>query len=214
MDARAHWEGIYEEKAPNVVSWFEPVPLLSLELIDEAGIDRNSAVVDIGGGESRLAAELLSRGFSDITVADISSAALGEAQRQLGDRAEEIDWVEADIRDHDFGRRFDLWHDRAVFHFMVDPSDREGYLSGMRRALVPNGQLVIATFGRDAPPTCSGLPVDRYGAGDLAALLPDFELASSRYVLHRTPGGKEQQFLYARFVRSGGAMGKPASRQA
>jgi hypothetical protein len=147
-------------------------------------------------------------------VAGISSAALDEAKRQLGDRAEKIDWVNVDVRDHDFGRRFDLWHDRAVFHFMVEPSDREGYLSGMRKALVPYGQLVIGTFGPDAPPTCSGLPVNRCGAEDLAALLPDFELASSRYELHHTPGGKEQQFLYARFVRSDGAIGKSAARQA
>ncbi len=159
MDPGAHWEQIYEKKAPNEVSWFEPVPQVSLELIGEAGIDRNAPAVDIGGGESRLAGELLTRGFTDITVADISSTALDEAKQQLGDQAEEIDWVEADIRDHDFGRRFDLWHDRAAFHFMVDSSDRESYLSVLRKALVPNGRMVIATFGPDAPATCSGLPV-------------------------------------------------------
>ncbi len=109
---------------------------------------------------------------------------------------------QADVRRRDFGRSFLLWHDRAVFHFMVDSKDRDAYLSGLRRALAPSGQLILATFGPEAPPRCSGLPVHRYSSEELAELLPDFERVSSRYQLHRTPAGKQQQFLYARLLRS------------
>jgi SAM-dependent methyltransferase len=203
MDPRTHWEQVYEDKAPDEVSWFEPVPQLSLALIDEAHIAHDARVIDAGGGESRLAGELLERGYTDVTVADVAATGLAQAQRELGDRAGKVDWIEADIRTGDFGRQFDLWHDRAVFHFMVDSEDLAAYLDTLRKTLAPTGQLVIATFGPEAPPTCSGLPVQRYGPKDLAPLLPDFELASSRYGVHRTPRDKEQQFLYARFVRSG-----------
>lgn len=202
MDVRAHWERIYGEKRPDEVSWFEPTPRISLELIDEAGIDRGAPVVDVGGGTSRLAGELVARGYTDVTVADISGRSLALARAELGESADRITWLEADVLGDDLGRRFALWHDRAVMHFMVDRRDRDAYLSTLRRSLAQDGQLVVATFGPEAPPTCSGLPVHRYAADQLAELLPDFELASSREMLHRTPGGKEQQFVYARFVRS------------
>ncbi len=134
-------------------------------------------------------------------MADISARALEVAQAQLGDRGDAVTWITTDVLDHDFGRTFDLWHDRAMFHFMVDPRQRDAYLAALRCALAAGGQLVIATFGPQGPTACSGLPVQRYGAQELARLLPDFELASTRTVQHPTPGGNEQQFLYARFVR-------------
>lgn len=202
VGTREDWERIYREQRPDRVSWFEPNPATSLELIDEAAIDPGAAIIDVGGGTSLLAGELLARGYSEITVADVSGESLALAKRQLGEDAERIRWVEADVLQHDFRRSFDLWHDRAMFHFMVEPAAREAYLAAMRRGLEPSGQLVIATFGPDGPTTCSGLPVRRYGAADLARLLPDFGLDSSRIFPHRTPGGAEQQFLYARFTRS------------
>lgn len=202
VGTREHWERIYQEKRPDQVSWFEATPAVSLELIEEAEIDPGAAIIDVGGGTSRLTGELLARGYSDITVADISGESLALAKRELGEDAGRVEWVEADVLEHDFRRGFDLWHDRAVFHFMVEPLAREAYLAAMRKGLAPSGQLVIATFGPDGPTSCSGLPVQRYGTADLARLLPDFELASSRIVSHRTPGGNEQQFLYARFRRS------------
>jgi ubiquinone/menaquinone biosynthesis C-methylase UbiE len=201
VDELAHWQKVYKERAADEVSWFERSPRASLELIEQAAIPRDSPLVDVGGGESRLAAELLGRGFSNITVADISPTALAVARAELGDEAEKVSWVVADIRDHDFGGQFALWHDRALFHFMVEQTDRDAYLATLEKSVAREGQLIIATFGPDGPTSCSGLPVERYGAGQLGALLPDFELASSRTVLHRTPGGKEQQFLYARFAR-------------
>ena len=202
MDSRTYWETVYGGKQPDEVSWYEPVPRVSLELIDEAGVPRDARLIDAGGGESRLAGELLDRGYLDVTVADISGTALAEARRALGERAGHVTWIEADLGRHEFERPFDLWHDRAVFHFMLDDEDRDAYLDAVRRGVAPAGQLIIATFGPEGPPTCSGLPVRRYDAEDLAALLPDFELASERHVVHRTPGGNEQQFLYGRFVRS------------
>ena len=197
-----HWKRIYQEQRPDRVSWFEAIPAVSLELIEEAAVDPGAAVIDVGGGASRLAGQLLGRGYSDVTVTDISGKSLALAQQELGDDADRIEWIEADVLEHDFDRRFVLWHDRAVFHFMVDPETRDAYLSAMRRSLAPDGQLVIATFGPEGPTSCSGLPVQRYAAPDLAGLLPDFELAFSRVVQHPTPGGKEQQFQYARFVRA------------
>jgi SAM-dependent methyltransferase len=209
-----HWNRVYEERGSTGVSWFESTPQASLELIAESGVDRDGAVVDVGGGSSRLAGELLEHGYSDVTVADISPGALALARAELGERAARISWIEADLREHDFGRRFQLWHDRAAFHFMVDSVDRDAYLESMRRSLAADGQLILATFGPEAPPSCSGLSVQRYSAEDLVALLPDFVLASSRYQAHHTPRNKEQQFLYTRFVRSDSATGSPADSQA
>jgi SAM-dependent methyltransferase len=200
--AKDHWELVYQRRSPDAVSWYEPLPVTSMALIEACGLDRDAAIVDAGGGASRLAGKLLEAGYTDITVADLSTAALGSARAELGERAEEIEWVEADLRRHDFGRQFDLWHDRAVFQFMVDPADRAAYLAVLRRAIRPGGQLVIGTFGPQAPTRCSGLPVRRYGAEELAAELgSDFEPLGSKLQIHETPAGKEQQFLWARFRR-------------
>jgi SAM-dependent methyltransferase len=200
--AREHWQRVYGEQDSDQVSWFEPQPAASLGLIEEASIDLDAAVIDVGGGASGLAGELLARGHTDLTVADISAEALAQARRALGAEAERVTWVEADLLEHDFGRRFALWHDRAVFHFMVEPAARDAYLTALRRALEPGGHLVIATFGPDGPTSCSGLPVQRYGTDELTGLLPDFDLTTTRMVQHLTPGGNEQQFLYARLRKT------------
>ena len=202
MDAERHWQQVYEEREPDQVSWFEATPERSLALIEATGLPKEAGIVDVGGGASALAGELLHAGYSDITVAEISTVALERAQTAVGDRAQEIDWVTADVREHDFGRQFDLWHDRAVFHFMVEPADREAYLSTLGRALRPGGHLIIATFGPEGPTQCSGLPVRRYSADDLSAWLgAEFEREDDELVAHETPSGNQQQFLYARFRR-------------
>lgn len=199
---RAHWEDSYSKKAPEEVSWYEPRPQRSLELIQATGLGQGARILDIGGGASSLAAQLLGMGYTDLTVADISPAALAHARAALGSDAARVTWIEADVRTHDFGRRYDLWHDRAVFHFMVSPADREGYLDVLRRTLRPGGHLVIATFGPQGPTQCSGLPVQRYGAEDLLSVLgEDFALASASLATHRTPSGASQQFLYAHLLR-------------
>ncbi len=201
VETSEHWQRIYRGQRPDRVSWFEAIPAVSLELVEEAAVDPRAAVIDVGGGVSRLAGQLLGRGYSDVTVTDISGESLALAQHELGDDADRIEWIEADVLEHDFDHRFALWHDRAVFHFMVDPGTRNAYLGAMRRSLAPDGQLVIATFGPEGPTSCSGLPVQRYAARDLAALAGFRACLLEGCSSIPTPGGKEQQFQYARFVR-------------
>jgi ubiquinone/menaquinone biosynthesis C-methylase UbiE len=202
--ARDHWQSVYSEKDPTEVSWYERAPTASLRLIEEAGLPRGRPLLDVGGGASKLAGALLSRGYSDVTVADISASALSKAQAQLGSSAKTIEWMEADVRSHDFARQYDLWHDRAVFHFMVGAEDQEAYLDTLQRTLKPGGHVVIATFGPDGPNRCSGLPVVRYGSAGVAERLgPGFQPISEVLHVHDTPAGSHQQFLYAHFQRNG-----------
>jgi trans-aconitate methyltransferase len=196
-DAR-HWSRVWSTKQPDEVSWYEEVPASSLAMVEQLDLPADAPVLDLGGGASGLAGELLRRGFTDVTVADISAAGLAAAKRNLGERSAAVRWVEADVRSHDFGRRFALWHDRAVFHFMTDEADRSAYLATLRESLEPGGHVIVATFGPQGPPTCSDLPVHRYGADELAAAFaPVAGLVASHLEDHRTPGGNVQQFLYA-----------------
>lgn len=202
VNRQAHWEGVYGQRDLAEVSWYEPLPATSLKLIEDCGLPRDAAILDVGAGASRLAGGLLNGGYTDVTVADFARAALDEAAAQVGSRSDEIDWAVADVREHDFGRDFDLWHDRALFHFMVEQSDRDGYLNVLLRTLRRGGHLIIATFGPDGPSQCSGLPVSRYRIEDLSAELgAGFQLVSSHIQVHRTPSDREQQFLWAHFCR-------------
>ncbi len=201
-DPRAHWERRYADHAPSELSWFEPVPQRSLTAINALGLTPDAAILDVGGGASTLAAELVAAGHTDVTVLDLAASALDHAQDQHGGQLPEIKWITADIRDHAFDRRFDLWHDRAVFHFMVSDADRASYVQTLERSLEPRGHVIIATFGPDGPTRCSGLPVHRYGADELVRALPaDLELADAALAEHRTPSGNSQQFLHAHLVR-------------
>jgi SAM-dependent methyltransferase len=194
---REHWDQLYAERDPNQVSWFEPVPASSLAIIEDLDLPLDAPIADVGGGASWLAAELVRRGYADVTVVDISGEALDRARAGFED-AGRVEWVLADVRDHDFGRRFALWHDRAMFHFMVSPEDRAAYLATLKRSLEPSGHVVMATFGPEGPTRCSGLPVARYGAEELAATIAErASLVFSHLEQHRTPGGASQQFLYA-----------------
>jgi SAM-dependent methyltransferase len=202
--ARAHWEATYAEKGPEGVSWHQDRPRRSLELIEAAARGRTASVIDVGGGASSLGAELLRRGYTDLTVADISAGALKHSKAALGRDAGLIAWVQADVRNYDFGRTFDIWHDRAVFHFMVDPADKSRYLATLRRTLAPHGYLVVSTFGPNGPTRCSGLPVQRYSVGTLLETVgEEFALVSFNLEAHRTPSGASQQFLYAHLERVG-----------
>ncbi len=201
--AKEHWEAAYAEKPPERVSWFEKTPADSLALIERAAPDRDAAIIDVGGGASRLASALVARGHTDVTVADISAAALERGRAQIPAGSSRVTFVEADVREHDFGRRFGLWHDRAVLHFMVGEADRAAYLGTMLRSLLPGAHAILATFGPDGPTSCSGLPVARYDERGLGALLGErFEPLASHLHLHRTPSGNEQQFQYALFRRT------------
>ena len=198
-----HWADVYERKAPEEVSWYEEQPRLSLELVRACEVGREAPIIDIGGGTSALAGALVAEGYSDVTVADISPSALDRAEKRAGPLGDRINFVLADVRHHDFDRSVEIWHDRAVYHFMVTEDDRDGYLSTLRKTLRPGGHLVIATFGPEGPEQCSGLPTCRYDALTLAAALGGgFSEVASGIEAHRTPGGTRQQFLFAHFLRT------------
>jgi SAM-dependent methyltransferase len=204
IDRRAHWDRVFEERGPAGVSWFEQSPGMSLEMIDLAGIGPHEAVLDVGGGASPLAGALLARGFDDVTVLDLSEVALLAARAELGPEGDRVDWIRADVLDWTPRRTYGLWHDRAVFHFLVDVDARERYLATARSALRFGGHVVIGTFAEDGPTTCSGLPVARYHAQALAAALgPDFTIVASRRDEHRTPGGTAQAFTWVTLQRRG-----------
>ena len=203
-DAAGYWSDVYAGKDPSQVSWYQAEPAISLELISAAGLDPDAAIIDVGGGASSLAVRLVERGYTDVTVADISPTALDTARSLAGALADRISWVVADVRAHAFSRRYVLWHDRAVFHFMVTPEDRAGYLSVLEQTLEAPGHVVLATFGPQGPERCSGLETARYDAVSLAAVLGErYLVLDSLLELHTTPSAATQQFLYAHFVRDG-----------
>ena len=193
-----HWERVYASKLPEEVSWFQPTPTTSLALVDASGVGPEAGVLDVGGGTSRFVDALLGRGFEDVTVLDVSRAALARAAQRLGPRAEAVDWVVADVTDFEPTRLWLVWHDRAVFHFLTSAEDREAYGRTLRRCLSPGGWAVIATFAPDGPDRCSGLEVQRYNPSSLAeALGEDFELVTGLSEAHVTPSGASQAFSFA-----------------
>lgn len=197
MDPEQHWQAVYETKAPTDVSWYESVPRRSLEFIQATELPAEAALLDVGGGASTLVDHLLSAGFGDLTVLDVAPAALERSRARLGAAGDQVRWIVADVTRWQPPRRYDLWHDRAVLHFLVDAGPRDLYLDTLRTALAPDGYLVMATFGPQGPTRCSGLDVQRYSADQVSALLgPAFRLIESAIETHVTPRGDEQQFLY------------------
>lgn len=197
MEARAaHWNERYRSVGAEHVSWFEPEPNQSLALVQLAAADHNASVIDIGGGASSLAGCLVERGYSDVSVLDVSTEALDAAKAQLP-RPEAVTWIQADLLEWTPNRRWQIWHDRAVFHFLTDQRDRATYRSLLRRAIEPGGAAIIATFGQDGPTSCSGLPVARYSAEALAAEVgPGFTMIRSGGYDHHTPAGVTQKFSW------------------
>ncbi|MBI5939521.1 MAG: class I SAM-dependent methyltransferase [Caulobacterales bacterium] len=198
MTNRAHWENVYQTKAVDEVSWYRPHLDVSLELIGHATPDRGSAVIDVGGGEATLVDDLVARGYNDVTVLDISQAAIGVAQGRLGDSAASVRWIAGDITTVELeAARYDVWHDRAVFHFLTRAGDRAAYVRQVARAVKLGGHVIVATFGPDGPEKCSGLDVVRYDAENLHGEFgPRFRLLDSVTELHETPWGAPQQFMY------------------
>lgn len=194
-DARAHWEAIWEENAPQDLSWTEEEPRVSLELLAASGVAPPASVLDVGAGASLLVDALLARGFCDLAALDVAPASLARAKARLGPRAGAVTWLVGDVRRASFGRRYDVWHDRAVFHFLVDPADRDAYRRLLHATLAPGGHAIVATFAPDGPDTCSGLPVARYDASSLAREL-GLALVQERRATHRTPWGATQSFQY------------------
>ena len=202
LSRRAYWENVYTTKSETEVSWFQENPESSLELIDLAQPTAESTIVDIGGGASRLVDSLVERGFRRVTVLDLSEAALAAARTRLGDRGN-VHWVAADVTSWNPKQTYDIWHDRAAFHFLTDPGDRAAYVARLKQAIKPGGHIIIGTFAIDGPERCSGLPVTRYDGASLAAELgEEFKLIDARRHEHSTPWAAIQPFQFCIFRRS------------
>lgn len=198
MDLQEHWERVYGTKAPDQVSWFLPHLQTSLDLIERAAGNRSASIIDVGAGASTLVDDLMAAGYGDLTVLDISEAAIELAKKRLGEASKSIRWLRADVTEKHFPARcFDVWHDRAVFHFLTKPEERLAYVRNVSRAVKPGGHVIVSTFGPEGPRKCSGLDVMRYDAASLHDEFGTrFRLVESSQELHRTPFGTTQQFLY------------------
>lgn len=195
---KEHWDGLHASKGAQAVSWYQPHAERSLRMIRHSGIGKNGAIIDVGGGESTLVDDLLAEGYSDVTVLDISAVALAAAARRLGKSASRVKWIEADITAVELPENaFDLWHDRAVFHFLMSAQSRAAYVAAVLRSLKSGGHLIVATFGETGPEQCSGLPVRRYRPDELHTEFGEaFTLLEHQTEEHRTPRGSVQQFVY------------------
>jgi SAM-dependent methyltransferase len=200
-DLRDHWEGVYSTKAETAVSWYQRHSNQSLAYVTAAA-GKASHIVDIGGGTSTLVDDLLERGYANVTVLDISDAALAKAKARLGERASRVAWIVADITRWCPPRLYDVWHDRAVFHFLTKTKDQDAYITALRAGTERGAALIVATFALDGPEKCSGLPVQRYSPETLAKRLgAPFVLTDQTQETHATPWGAEQRFSYAVFRR-------------
>lgn len=201
-DRTTHWQNVYAAKGEAEVSWFQNSPAISLEMIRAANPDRNAAIIDIGGGASRLVDALLQDGYRDLAVLDLSANALDVVKRRIGTAASTVDWIVADVTIWQPAKTYDVWHDRAAFHFLTDPWDRAAYVERLRSAIAAGGHVIIATFAPDGPEKCSGLPVERHDSASLSGELgPEFELVEARSEMHQTPWHSTQAFQFSRFRR-------------
>ena len=198
MESKEHWEKVYSTKSATEVSWFQEHADLSLKLIRNSKTPLSSPIIDVGGGASVLVDELLSTGYEDLTVLDLSGAAIATTKSRLGEDAVRVKWLEANILEAELpAQAYEVWHDRAVFHFLTDEKDRNTYVDQVLRAVKPGGLVIVATFAEDGPTECSGLPVMRYSVNELHAEFgAPFILLGHEEESHHTPSGKEQKFVY------------------
>jgi cyclopropane fatty-acyl-phospholipid synthase-like methyltransferase len=191
---KAFWEGVHGSKEVDAVSWWQSVPELSLNLVDQAGVGRDEPIIDVGAGWSTLVDHLVDRRYSDLTAIDLSITALDTVRARLGPSGDHVVLKVADVLDLRPDRRYALWHDRAVYHFLTEADERVDYFASLQRCLLPGGWVVVATFGPDGPTTCSGLPIVRYRHDELAAEFPGYDLVATSGEDHVTPWGSSQQF--------------------
>lgn len=197
---KKHWESVYQNKSPLEVSWYQQDPVLSLRLIRDTRLALDEPVIDIGGGASRLVDTLCESGYTRVSVLDISANALAYAKHRLAEKANTVQWYEADVTHFNPPHRFALWHDRAVFHFLTSRADRESYIGVLKQTLAPGGHLIIMTFAIDGPVKCSGLDIVQYDAETITAELgAGFELVETGHEVHLTPAGNPQKFIYFHF---------------
>ncbi len=198
MQTKNHWEKVYSNRAEDEVSWFQEHAELSLKLIRDSGAACTASIIDVGGGASTLVDDLLGSGYRNLTVLDLSSAALAKAKARLGSQASSVCWLEANVTETELPKHsYDIWHDRAVFHFLNSVEERHAYVQAVLRAVKPGGLVIVATFAEDGPSSCSGLPVKRYSADELHTEFGEpFQLLGHEKESHLTPGGIEQKFVY------------------
>ena len=203
MNKKEHWEKVYSTKQLNEVSWYQPTPEVSLRFIEELAIPKDAAIIDIGGGDSLLADHLLESGYTDISVLDISAAAIERAQKRLGEKARQIHWIVSDITEFKPERQYDFWHDRATFHFLTTDNDIETYLRISQQAIRKNGKLLVGTFAENGPEKCSGLPVKQYSEESMSATIRRwFEKIKCLHTDHLTPFNTIQHFLFCSFRKT------------
>lgn len=201
VDIKAHWEKIYREKKTDQLSWYQRYAHLSRTLIESIASDKGAFIIDIGGGASVLVDDLMVAGYRNLTVLDLSEYALENSKKRLGEAADTVIWKVANVLDAGLpDQAFDVWHDRAVFHFFISGEEQRRYIDGVRKALAPGGHVVIATFAENGPPSCSGMKIQRYSPQTLCAVFGDeFRLIHSVREVHLTPDGRPQDFIYGVF---------------
>ncbi len=202
-DRKSHWENIYGTKKSTEVSWYQQKPQVSLDYIHTTGIEKDAAIIDVGGGDSYLVDYLIDKGFSDITVLDISEKALERAKERLGERSSEVTWIAADAATFRPEKKYDIWHDRAAFHFLTEKEDIDNYLKNIEEAVNSRGQVILGTFSDKGPEKCSGIFIKQYSVEEMSKLLSDnFELLGCDNIDHITPTGAKQNFTFCRWRRS------------
>lgn len=197
-----HWENIYQTKDFHQVGWFQKIPDISLNFIKELSVSESAGIIDVGAGESFFVDHLLQLGFSDIHVLDISSKAIEKAQKRLGFKAEKVTWITRDVLDFKKENEFDIWHDRAVFHFLLEKEEVAQYIENATKGIKQGGYLIIGTFSEKGPDKCSGLPVNQYSINKLESTFhPNFKLVEAKNIDHFTPSGQVQNYSFCCFVR-------------
>lgn len=191
-----HWENVYNTKKENQVSWFQSTPQKSIDLIKSINLDLKSNIIDVGAGDSRLVDNLISLGFKNITVLDISSKSIEKAKIRLGEKSELINWVESDINDFQSDAKYDLWHDRAAFHFLKSTENIKSYVNLVNKLINNKGYLILATFSKKGPLKCSGLEISQYDSKGISELFENFNLNHSEIYIHKTPFNTNQEFIY------------------
>ena len=200
---KQHWNAVYEEKTSTKVNWYEPLPQISLDSVAQCNLSKDAAIIDIGGGDGFLAEFLVAKGYKDVSVLDISEKAVERAKKRLGHRGEGITWIVADVTEFSPERQYDLWHDRATFHFLTEEQEATQYLKTLNQAVKPGGFVILGTFSENGPANCSGLEVKRYAVGDMQKLFSEgFITMNSKNLDHSTPSGAIQNFTFCSFRKN------------